>query len=577
MTQLRWLTSGESHGPALVGVMEGLPAGLPVDVADIDRDLWRRQQGYGRGGRMRIEQDRAEILAGVRFGRTLGSPVTLMIKNKDFWTERMQREAGGPDPKPVQVPRPGHADLAAGIKYGHLDDLRNVLERASARETATRVALGAVAKAFLRDLGIGVGSYVKSIGGVEADSAADVQPELWREDAESLGLLADQTETRALNTSSSERLAARILETMKKRDTVGGVLEVVATGLPVGLGSHVHWDRKLDGRLAQAAMAVQAIKAVEIGEGWRGGSLFGTELHDPIIMKNDGRMGRSRNFAGGLEGGVTNGEPLLLRAAMKPIATVSNALPSVELRKLTTKPAHVERSDTCAVPAAGVVLEAMVALVLADALLEALGADTMEGIRLPYARMRLAMRTTPGHIFLIGPMGAGKSSVGAALAKAQNRRFIDLDTAIEQHAGASVAQIFESKGEEAFRELERETLAAMSREPEAVIALGGGAPLNEAAWRRMRESGVVIALDASPEALALRILGQGGPVRPLLQDQDPVERLRALMHERKRWYDRADLRIATDGLSIDETVSAAINSLRLVQSPLAGRSDVSAT
>jgi chorismate synthase len=573
MSRLRWLTSGESHGPALVGVMEGLPAGLPVDVADIDRDLWRRQQGYGRGGRMRIEQDRAEILAGVRFGRTLGSPVTLMIKNKDFWTERMQREAGGPDPKPVQVPRPGHADLAAGIKYGHLDDLRNVLERASARETATRVALGAVAKAFLRDLGIGVGSYVKSIGGVEADSAADVQPELWREDAESLGLLADETETRALNASSSDRLAARILETMKKRDTVGGVLEVVATGLPVGLGSHVHWDRKLDGRLAQAAMAVQAIKAVEIGEGWRGGSLFGTELHDPIVMKNDGRMGRTRNHAGGLEGGVTNGEPLLLRAAMKPIATVSNALPSVELRQLNAKPAHVERSDTCAVPAAGVVLEAMVALVLADALLEALGADTMEGVRLPYARMRLAMRTSPGHIFLIGLMGAGKSSVGAALAKAQHRHFIDLDAAIERRAGVSVAQIFESKGEEAFRTLERETLSAVSREADAVIALGGGAPLNEAAWRRMRESGVVIALDASPEALATRIVAQGGAERPLLKDQDPVERLTVLLRERKRWYDRADLRIATERLSVDDAVAAAINSLRLVQSPLAGRSD----
>jgi chorismate synthase len=549
--------------------MEGLPAGLPVDGADIDRDLARRQQGYGRGGRMRIEKDAAEILAGIRFGRTIGSPVALMIRNKDFWTDRMQVAEGGPDERPIQLPRPGHADLAAGLKYDHVADLRNVLERASARETTTRVALGAVAKALLRDLGIGVGSYVRSIGGVEAADARDVAGQLWRDDAEGLGLLADHTSTRAIDEPSSERLAARIHEAMKRRDTVGGVVEVVATGLPVGLGSHVHWDRKLDGRLAQAVMSIQAMKAVEIGEGWRGAHLFGSEVHDPILMQ-EGRLHRSRNFAGGLEGGVTNGEPLIVRAAMKPIATLSNALPSVDLHALEAKPAHVERSDTCAVPAAGVVAEAMVALALADALLETFGGDTMASLRLPFARMRMAMRLEPGAIFLIGPMGAGKTSVGAALAAAMGRRFIDLDAEIARVAGASVADIFAREGEQAFRAREAEALARAAADRKAVIALGGGAPLNEAAWRLMRGAGIVVMLAASAEVLARRIQAQGGAVseRPLLAGHDPAERIRQLSHQRSRWYDRADGRIETDGLDVNACVGAVQSLLRLVRGPV---------
>src|SRR5450432_3218746 len=347
MSRLRFLTAGESHGPGLLGILEGLPAGLPLLASDMDRDLARRQQGYGRGGRMRIEKDEVEILSGVRFGTTLGSPLGLLVRNRDWanWTERMRVEPGGPDPRPVRVPRPGHTDLAGALKYGQTGDLRDVLERASARETAMRVALGAAARALLRDLGIQVGSYVRSIGQADADDAAQLAPQLFREDAEGLALLADATETRALSEEASARLVLAIQEAQRRRDTLGGVLEVLATGVPPGLGSHVQADRKLDGRLGAALLSIQAIKAVEVGEGIRGGRAFGSETHDSIVLAS-GRLQRTRNHAGGLEGGVTNGEPLVLRAVMKPISTVPAALPSVHLGTLQAVPAHVERSDT---------------------------------------------------------------------------------------------------------------------------------------------------------------------------------------------------------------------------------------
>ncbi len=401
MTRLRYLTAGESHGPGLVGILEGLPSGLPVEAADIDRDLARRQRGYGRGGRMKIEQDAAEILSGIRFGRTLGSPVGLLIRNRDFasWTTRMQVAPGGPDPRPVTVPRPGHADLAGGLKYGHTEDLRNVLERASARETAMRVALGGIARAFLRDIGIQVGSWVRSIGSAEGISPQGLAAQLLREDAEGLALLADQTETRALDEESSRRFVEAIDGARRRRDTIGGVIEVVATHVPVGLGSHVHWDRKLDGRLAQALMSIPAIKAVEIGDGWAGAHRFGSETHDSIILEG-GALARGSNRAGGVEGGITNGEPLVCRLAMKPLATVPAALPSVDISNLVPTPAHVERSDTCAVPAAGVIAESIVALTLADALLETLGGDTMPSLRILALRWRAGW-TAPSSISMV--------------------------------------------------------------------------------------------------------------------------------------------------------------------------------
>lgn len=572
--RLRFLTAGESHGPALLGILEGLPAGLPLEAADIDRDLARRQKGYGRGGRMRIEEDRAEILSGVRFGRTLGSPLGLLVRNRDWenWTERMRVEPGGPDPRPVQVPRPGHTDLAGGLKYGHTGDLRNVLERASARETAMRVALGAAARVLLRDLGIQVGSYVRSIGAAEADDAASAEPELFREDAEGLALLADATETRALTAAASGRLVAAIQEAQGRRDTLGGVIEVVATGVPPGLGSHVQADRKLDGRLGAALLSIQAIKAVEVGDANRSGRAFGSETHDPLVL-SAGRLERTSNRAGGLEGGVTNGEPLVLRAVMKPLSTVPSALPSVHLGTLEATPAHVERSDTCAVPAAGVVCEAMVALTLADAVLEALGGDTLDGLRPGFARLRLLPRTAPGQVFLIGPMGSGKTSVGERLARTLGLPFVDLDGQVEARAGATVAELFDREGEAAFRSREAQMLAELERGAPAVVALGGGTPCTEDAWRRMRRAGVVVALAAEVAELLRRVVVSPGGIatRPLLAGGDPEPRLAELVEARRRWYARADATLRTDGLSPDAAAGAVLGLLRSLAGPLGPR------
>lgn len=572
MKRLRYLTAGESHGPGLLGILEGLPAHLPIEAADINRDLARRQQGYGRGGRMRIEQDAVEVLAGIRFGLTLGSPLALLIRNKDWanWTERMAIGPGGPDPRPVVIPRPGHADLSGGLKYAHTADLRNVLERASARETAVRVGLGGLAKAFLRDLGIEVGSYVRSIGGVEAENAAESDPLLFRQDAEALALKADLTQTRTLSAESSGRLEAKIQAAMKRRDTIGGVVEVVVTHVPNGLGSYVHFDRKLDGRLAEALMSVPAIKAVEVGDGFAGGVRFGSEQHDPIGLER-GRVCRSSNHAGGLEGGVSNSEPIVLRAVMKPIATVSAALGSVNLGTLERVPAHVERSDTCAVPAAGVVAEAVVALALADAVLEALGGDTMTSLRLPFARLRLSTRSQAGHCFLVGPMGVGKSTVGRALALELALPFVDLDGEIERGAGRSVTELFQAEGEEKFRALEAQRLEEIVARPPCVVAMGGGAALRDSAWRHMREAGVVARLDAALPVLLERLKGSehGLSSRPLLAEGAPDERLAQLLHERERWYARADVTLDTEGLSAEGAAGALVGLLRTLQGPLA--------
>ncbi len=569
--RLRFLTAGESHGPALLGILEGLPAGLPLQASDLDRDLARRQKGYGRGGRMQIETDTAEILSGVRFGTTLGSPLGLLVRNRDWenWTERMRVEPGPKDARPVRVPRPGHTDLAGALKYGQTGDLRDVLERASARETAMRVALGAAARALLRDLGIQVGSYVRSIGPVDADDAASVLPQLFREDAEGLALLADATETRALTEEGSARLVQAIQEAQRRRDTVGGVVEVVATGVPPGLGSHVQADRKLDGRLGAALLSIQAIKAVEVGDGIQGGRAYGSQTHDPLLLQG-GRLVRTRNHAGGLEGGITNGEPLVLRAVMKPIATVPAALPSVHLGTLQAVPAHVERSDTCAVPAAGVVCEAMVCLALADAVLEALGGDTMDGLRHGFARLRLSARTAPGQVFLIGPMGAGKTTVGEHLARLLGLAFVDLDAQLEARAGKTVVELFAAEGEEAFRRREAEALAELERGAPAVVSLGGGTPCSEEAWRRMRRAGVVVGLQAAPEELLRRLEAAPGGIaaRPLLHAGEPAAQLTALLQQRQPWYARADAHLRTDGLSPDAAAGAVLGLLRALAGPL---------
>ncbi|MGY4706919.1 chorismate synthase [Candidatus Bipolaricaulota sp. J31] len=379
MGRLRWLTAGESHGPALVAILEGVPAGLPLSPEDIDRELARRQRGHGRGGRMAIEHDRAEILAGVRWGRTTGAPIAVRIANRDWgnWRGIMEPTGGPPaDYRPVTVPRPGHADLAGHLKYGHRD-LRDVIERASARETAARVALGAVAKRLLRELRVGIASHVVSIHTAEAE--VDVLS--LGLSAEEINARADRSPVRCLDPDAEREMVARIDAARAAGDTVGGIFEVVALGVPPGLGSYVQWDRRLDGRLAWALMSIPGIKGVEIGLGFRAARVRGSEAHDEIFRDENGGFRRGTDRAGGLEGGVTNGEPVVIRAAMKPIPTLVRPLRSVDLETGEEVPAHRERSDVCAVPAASVVGEAMVALVLADAVLERFGGDTLEALR----------------------------------------------------------------------------------------------------------------------------------------------------------------------------------------------------
>lgn len=385
MPHLRWSTAGESHGPSLLALLDGVPAGLALLAADIDRDLARRQLGYGRGGRMKIERDAVRIEAGVRGAETLGSPIALRIENRDFanWAGRMGPDPFDAPPEPVTTPRPGHADLAGLLKYDRRD-VRDVLERASARETAARVAAGAVARRLLAECGVAVRSRVVSIGGLS--DASEPDPRAWVPDGETAARV-EASSLRVIDADAEAAMRAEILAASHAGDTLGGVVEVAAVGVVPGLGSYAQWDRRLDGRLAQAALSVQAIKAVEVGEGWAAAARRGSAVHDEIVLR-DGAYARVTNRAGGLEGGVTNGEPVVLRAAMKPISTLRRPMGSVNVLTREPAPANTERSDVCAVPAAGVVLEAMVCLTLADAALEKFGGDSLGELKSNLARYR---------------------------------------------------------------------------------------------------------------------------------------------------------------------------------------------
>ncbi len=384
---LRFLTAGESHGQALVMTMDGMPAGLRIDIDALNAQLRRRQGGYGRGRRMQIETDRAEILAGVRHGITTGAPIALLIRNRDWvnWQQTMYVEpempagATGARKADVTRPRPGHADLAGAIKYGH-EDIRDVLERASARETAARVAAGSLARQLLAHFDVHIASHVSAIGDVV------VPPERRVSFAEAQGI-PDDSPLRCADVDLQQRMIAVIDAAKDAGDTVGGAFEVIAAGLPPGLGSYVQWDRKLDGRLAQAVMCIHAIKAVGIGIGPEVAIRPGSRVHDEIVppaAERDAPL-RPTNNAGGLEGGVTNGEDVRVTGFMKPIATLMKPLRSVDLRTMNDAPAAIERSDVCAVPAAAVVGEAMVAFVLADAFLEKFGGDSIDEIAQHYA------------------------------------------------------------------------------------------------------------------------------------------------------------------------------------------------
>lgn len=375
---LRFLTAGESHGELLMGILEGMPAGLLIRITDIDRDLSRRQIGYGRGNRMKIEKDSVKIYSGVRWGRTLGSPIGLMVRNKDWenWRDKMS-----PDPMflntadPVTRPRPGHADLAGALKYG-LTDVRNVLERSSARETAMRVAVGAVAKRLLEEFGIEVVSQVLSIDGVYARVPKLSLPELEKR--------VESSELRCADPEAEKRMMRKIDEARLAGDSLGGIIEVIIAGVPVGLGSHVHWDRKLDARLAGALMSIQAIKGVEVGAGFGAANRPGSQVHDEIFWSRKEGFYRKTNMAGGIEGGISNGDMITIRAAMKPIPTLMKPLRSVDLMSKKPFKASVERSDVCAVPAAGVVAEAAVAFEIASAMIEKFGGDSIDEMKRNY-------------------------------------------------------------------------------------------------------------------------------------------------------------------------------------------------
>jgi chorismate synthase len=397
---LRFLTAGESHGQALVAVLEGMPAGVPIDAAAIALDLRRRQGGYGRGRRMAIESDRAEILSGVRRGRTTGGPIALLIPNKDWqnWQRTMHvgvepaADATGANRAPVTRPRPGHADLAGALKY-ELDDIRDVLERASARETAARVAVAALCRQLLAAFQIEIVSHVVSIGGVGV-------PEPLAVPVSRIRAIPADSPIRCADPDIERQMIAAIDAAREAGDTLGGAFEVVVAGLPIGLGSHVHWDRKLDGRLAQALMSIQAIKAVGIGKGPAVAQLPGSRIHDEIVPAGAARpsghpavgVSRLTNNAGGLEGGVTNGEEVRVTGYMKPIATLMKPLRSVDLTTLEESPAAIERSDVCAVTAAAVVGEAMVGFVVADAFLEKFGGDSLAEVSRNYAAAAAAVR-----------------------------------------------------------------------------------------------------------------------------------------------------------------------------------------
>ena len=384
---LRFETAGESHGECLVATLTGLPAGVPVSLDNVNHELWRRQQGYGRGGRMLIEKDEAEVRSGIRWGETLGSPVALGIENRDWknWTKKMSAKAEDRDDKiAVTKPRPGHADLNGVLKYDRAD-VRDILERASARETVARTAVGSFAKQLLAPFGIRVMGYIRSLGGIAADFGALTFDEIYARSEDSPVRTADQ--------QAEERMIALIEECKKEGNTLGGIFEVVTVGLPPGLGSHTQWDRKLDGRLAQALMSIQAMKGVEIGLGFDMARRRGSQVHDEIFfdpqkMVTEGTprivptgFYRGSNNSGGTEGGMTNGAPLIVRVAMKPISTLMSPLQSVDLRSKKPADASVERSDVCAAPAAAVVGESVVAFEVAKAFLEKFGGDSLREIK----------------------------------------------------------------------------------------------------------------------------------------------------------------------------------------------------
>ncbi len=388
---MRYLTAGESHGPQLTTIIEGVPAGLSIVAEDINKELSRRQKGHGRGRRMQIEKDTVRITSGIRHAATLGSPIALVVENDDWkhWTkimgsEPLSEEEAENMPRTITRPRPGHADLNGGLKYGHRD-LRNVLERSSARETTVRVAAGAVAKKLLAELGIQVASHVVKIGGIQAEQAA-------YESIESLKEITEASPVRCLDEEAGKRMMDAIDQAKKNGDSIGGIVEVIVEGMPAGVGSYVHYDRKLDSKLAAAILSINAFKGAEIGIGFEAADRFGSEVHDEIAWSEDKGYYRLSNRLGGIEGGMSNGMPIVVKGVMKPIPTLYKPLKSVDIMTKETFSASIERSDSCAVPAAAVVAEAAVAWEIAAAITEQFPSDTMQGLKSYLSEYRQAQK-----------------------------------------------------------------------------------------------------------------------------------------------------------------------------------------
>jgi len=385
----RYLTAGESHGRMLTATMDGVPAGIPISPEAINTELARRQKGYGRGNRMKIETDTADIVTGVRFGKSFGAPITLLIENRDWknWTEKMKQfEVPESEVKKIQIPRPGHADFSGRLKFG-FDDIRPVIERSSARETAARVAICSIARAFLKELGIEIGSYLSAIGPAE-ESSNSAAISLLQNGAAALNSRSDASPVRMLDTEAEAKAIALIDDAKKRGDTLGGIIDVFVTRLPIGLGSYTQHDRKLDAAIAAAIISIQAVKGVEIGTAFRNAKSFGSEVHDELGLTTEGLPKRKTNRAGGMEGSMTNGETLHVRVAMKPISTLMNPLQSVSFETGEETLSHIERSDVCAAPACGVIAEAVLAPVLANAIMEKFGGDSVDEIQERLKRYR---------------------------------------------------------------------------------------------------------------------------------------------------------------------------------------------
>ena len=532
---MEYITAGESHGPNLTAIVTGVPAGLPVSVDHINSDLARRQAGYGRGGRMVIEKDTVRVTSGIRFGRTIGSPIALEVANRDWenWTERMAAFGEAPRDLVREVtPRPGHADLVGALRT-NTDDCRNILERASARETAARVAAAGVAREFLAALGVEVMSYVVSVG----DAA--MPEETMADAAEHKPLDIELSEMRCPDAKTTIAMKKAIDRAKSDGESLGGTFRIVVCGLAPGLGTYATGADRLTSRLGAALFSIPAIKGVEFGLGFQAAARPGSQVHDPIVLA-DGEFRRTSNNAGGLEGGMTTGMPLVITAAMKPIPTLMTPLETVNLDTLCVEEASKERSDVCAVPAAAVVAEGEVAFGVANGSLEAFGCAPWG------AKMAERMELTRP-VFFVGFMGAGKTSVARRLARTCGAASVDMDTYIERREGKKVKEIFAEGGEEGFRAIETDVLRELGAKPDPLlISCGGGVVVTPAIHDVFREAGFVVYLEVTADEAASRISDTS--TRPLFQN---LEAARARCEERLPLYEAvADVRVSTAGKSV---------------------------